>query len=272
VKARALAVAAGFALPIAMASGAARSEPLPLSTIPLAADSLPPASGKQRLADVRKVDTLLVTALDRPVCLQSLSPKTPLDWESPSDGGYVDTSEGLSRIQIDRLHTGAEPFFERIVVDASSTWPEVRVLRRGRAPLAQIEGGELPVYAYRTRAFVHLLVARGFEAAVDAFDRSTHGMGFRESCGFLHVGLPVAGGVSQAVALPARDLPRQERWMNELGDAFEAESKRFPTGRRSLPWTINASLSRVSRDPEALLSVLVTEPASPARRGTAGVR
>jgi hypothetical protein len=69
-------------------------------------------------------------------------------------------------------------------------------------------------------------------------------------------------------ALPERDLPSPERWIAEVGAAFEAESKRFPKGRTSAesPRRINVSLSKVSRDPDALLSVLVTEPPAPATR------
>jgi hypothetical protein len=266
--ARASIAAAGLFFAIALAPGRARAAPLPLSAIPLAAGSIPPASGKSRIDDIRKREDHFVTALDRPVCIQSLAATDRPDWESHPGGGYVDASEGASRLQVDRLAAGAEPFLERVVVDASSSWPEVRVLRRGRVPLARIAGGSLPVYAYRTREYVHLLIPQGFEAAVDAFDRDTPGLFVRASCGMLHVELPIRGGVSQVEVLPARDLPGQERWITDIDAAAEAEGKRFPKGRTSAGghWTLNASLSKVSRDPEALLSVLVTEPEAPAAR------
>ncbi len=146
---------------------------------------------------------------------------------------------------------------------------EAKVLRRLDLPLVQIVAGPLPVYAYRTQRIVGLLIPRGLESAADAFVHQ-HGLGtfLREHCGFLHLRLPIAGGVSSTRVLAARAMLEAERWATDVDTAKVAERKPLPNGRpaSAQTWAINASLSKVSRDPEPILSVLVTETAQSTRK------
>ena len=239
-----------FALSLVTGSRGAHAAPVPLSAIPVSSDDVPPAVGKERLADVKRVDDRFVTALDRPVCVQGMGEAAALD--------------GTDGIYVDRLELGAEPFLHRVVVDPTSELPEAKVLRRLDIPLVQIVAGPLPVYAYRTQRIVGLLIPRGIESAADAFVHQ-RGLGtfLREHCGFLYLQLPIAGGVSSTRVLPPRAMLDAERWATDVDSAKVAERKPLPNGRpaSAQPWAINASLSKVSRDPEPILSVLVTEPA-----------
>jgi hypothetical protein len=242
------------ALGVALTSLVARAAPVPLSAIPLTDEMTPKAPGKQRITDVRKVDDAFITALDRPVCVSEFDLKHSI---FESGGSQVQTDAGA--LAIERLVAAPESFLERLVIDPKSILPDAKVLRRARVALLQIETAPVPVYAYRTHAAVHIIVPQGFESPADAF--GSHGAG-REACGYIELALPVTGGVSGGTGQPTRKMTDAERWAVTYDDVGEAEKVRFPRGRSSAApqWAINASLSKVSRDPEPILSVLVTLP------------
>jgi hypothetical protein len=253
-----VAAAALFAI-ATTAAGAARAAPVPLSAVPVAGAEVPPASGKMRVSDVRPGDNELVTALDRAVCIASFDVAHASSMGWPATGGDLSTEEGSFALEIDHLHEGPRPFLERAVVD-SATLPDATVLRRERIPLLQVVDGPIPAYAYRTKDFVHVLVRRGFETASDAFDHEGRGMATR-LCGFVDLAVRVTGGVTRDSVLTPRDLPEKERWIVDEGAAADAETARFPKGRPSPEPSrgVNVSLSKVSRDPEPLLSVTLVE-------------
>jgi hypothetical protein len=242
------------ALGVALSSPVARAAPIPLSAIPLTDETTPKAPGKQRITDVRKVDDAFVTALDSPVCISEFDLK-----HSIFEGGGSQVQTDVGALAIERLVAARESFLERLVIDPKAGLPQAMVLRRARIALLQIEAAPVPIYAYRTQTAVHIIAPRGFESPADAF--GSHGAG-REACGYIELALPVTGGVSRGTGQPTRKMTDRERWAVTYDDAGEAEKLRFPSGHSSaaIEWAINASLSKVSRDPEPLLSVLLTLP------------
>jgi hypothetical protein len=242
-------------LGITLSSLPARGAPVPLSAIPLTDETTAKASGKQRITDVKMVDDVFITALDSPVCVSEFDVK-----HSIFEGSGSQVQGGVGALAIERLVVAPEPFLERLVIDPKSSLPDAQVLRRARVALMEIEAFPVAVYAYRTQTAVNIIVAQGFESPGDAF--GSHGAG-REGCGYVELALPVTGGVSQASGLLPRTMSQAERWAATFDEVVAAENQRFPKGRRSHEgkWLMNASLSKVSRDPEPILSVLVTLPA-----------
>jgi hypothetical protein len=243
------------ALGVALSSLVARAAPVPLSAIPLTDEKTAKAPGKERVTDVKKVDDAFITALDSPVCVSEFDVK-----HSIFEAGGSQMQGDVGALGIERLVVAPEPFLERLVISPKSRLPDAKVLRRARVALLQIEGEPVAVYAYRTQTAVHIIVPRGFESPADAF--GSHGAG-REACGYIELALPLTGGVSGGSGQPTRKMTDAERWAVTYDDVGEAEKLRFPAGRSAAApeWAINASLSKVSRDPEPLLSVLVTLPA-----------
>ena len=263
---------------IALVASVAHATPIPLSAIPLSDDSVHRAPGVERVTDVRVVvgtddlewaHTLMVPALDRPVCVVadpqgqfflSLSGEitttqvSPMGDMSEADGGSVGT------IEIDRLMESDPPFLERLVIDASSPLPRAVVQLRGLIALLRIDG-PMSVYAYRTKSDVLLFLPQGFASPADAF-RHQHGIGFfwREQCGLLAMQLSVAGGAVTRSVFAVQPLPEARRWAATVKDADPSFGQpKHGTDARG-PWIVNASLSKTARDPEALLSVTITTP------------
>jgi hypothetical protein len=129
----------------------------------------------------------------------------------------------------------------------------------------------VPAYAYRTKTKLHVFVPQGFGTPFDAFDPR---MGARQGCGFAMMTVTLPGGVAGVSVLPPRAMKASERWLADLNEAFELEQKLFPKGRPAPPpsWTVNVSVSQVSRDPEPLMSVVVVAPREPAGRSRAPMR
>jgi hypothetical protein len=228
----------------------ARADSLPLSTIPRGNAAIVPASGTVRLDDVRRKKTFFVTAMDRPVCL--LVPDAELGL------GVLWTDEAdPANFVVERLIEGDEPALERILVDASSaSLLSAKVLGRARVPLLRVEtGAELPVYAYRTAKDVHVLARRGFRGPGDAFDDEPRS-GMRMDCGFSHAVLRGKEDSSTMTLALAAPLPAGAQWISDQEELFEYDKVKRPAV--DVPsFAINLSLSKVSRDPEPLVSVSV---------------
>lgn len=245
---------AGMAIVVSfvVAVSAAQAAPIALSAIPLANDVAQKGPGRERVTDVKRVGNSFVTALDRPVCLQALDPNG-----SPANGVIPrgDAEVTAAAVEIDRLEPGAEPVLHHIVIDAASALPDATVIRHERIKLLRIETAWLSVYAYRTPTLLYILIPEGFASAGVAFERQIG----RAGCGLASVALRVSGDVSMARTHPPRDLPDDERWVD--WQALIAMPRK-PARRALATLLVSVSLSKASRDPEPLLSVLVTQPTS----------
>jgi hypothetical protein len=248
---KAAAVALGIGCLLAW-STPARADSLPLSAIPRGNPALVPASGTVRLDDVRKKEHFFVAALDKPVCLLSPEGEVGLGvlWADDSD-------PHPANFVVERLIEGDEPALDRILVDVNSaSLLSAKVLGRSRVPLVRVEtGAELTMYAYRTAKDVHVLARRGFRAPRDAFDEDPRS-GQRMDCGFSHVVLRGKEDSSTLAVALAAPLPAPARWLADQGELFEYEKVKRPDV--DVPsFAVNVSLSKVSRDPEPLVSVCV---------------
>jgi hypothetical protein len=102
---------------------------------------------------------------------------------------------------------------------------------------------------------VHVIVPRGFDDPSDAF-ASDPRVGFRTGCGFLHLTLATPeGSWSDAVTL-AHTMPESLRWMVDWEEKSKHEEA-HPRPEDFPRFTLNASVSKTSRDPAPLLSVSV---------------
>ncbi len=222
----------------------AQAEPIALSALPLSNDDIPKAAGKERMTDVRNDANGFITALDQPVCVDGTGAS------AYGFDGYIasDTAE------VDRLELGDSPVLDRIILDTESQLPVARVLRRLRVPLRLVVDGPLPVFAYRTKTQVAVLVPRGFASAREAFVMERQIGVVRERCGFDLIQIPIEGGFGSTQTRPPSALGERERW------ATVTDVRDPAPPLTSTLWFVNASLSKVTRDPEPILSVLVREP------------
>jgi hypothetical protein len=244
---------------------AARATPLPLSAIPLASEAVPRVHEVDVFKDIRQITTsdaytdgLVLTPLDEPVCVRAFDGPDALG-EMSGSYPWNTRDAAVTGLEVDQLVVGTESFLDRVVVNPSEPRP-MKIVRRARVPLVEIVDNPFPVFAYRTKDAVHILVARGFEDPIDAFDPR---MGSR-SCGLVEIRLAVGTDRAGRVGvLPAHAQSKEERWTVDGAAAWERFNKVFPKGRPTFAplWMVNASLSKVSRDPEPLLSVMVQAPA-----------
>jgi hypothetical protein len=259
-----LAFSFGFTL-----STAALAAPVPLSAIPVASETIAAAHGVMRLADVKMTDVpdghlgehTFIAAMDRPVCLGSSNGFAPTGVAS----FYATDKADHSRLVVERLITGAgDPVLDRTLVDPESSPSKAIVLGHDRVHLAVVaDAGAIVAYAYRTTKNVHVIVPRGFASERDAFDPR---MGTRWACGFLQMDLDPALGGSVADSVSAPHAMREKvRWLTDLSELLDLETKEHREPEASPPngfFAVNASLSKVSRDPEPILSITVRAPPS----------
>ena len=81
------------------------------------------------------------------------------------------------------------------------------------------------------------------------------------ACGLMHIDLDVTGGARASGLLSvAHAMTESDRWVSNLTEVFaheEAAAKaKEPPPVAGGTFALNASLSKVSRDPEPLLSVV----------------
>jgi hypothetical protein len=204
-----------------------------------------------RIGDLRFDNRLLVTNLDQPVCVRS-------DKESIGEGsGWFSSTYDADdeKLVVERLVEGDNPALELTLVDPRWASTETAtLLGRGRIPLVRVDtGAELPAYAYRTASEVHVLVVRGFNEPRDAFPDPM--MGTR-ACGFLHMVLTGTNDSRTASVVEAHAMDARARWLPSMDKVWDYELLKRPAGDAP-PFAVNASVSKVSRDPEPVLSVTV---------------
>jgi hypothetical protein len=245
------------ALLLATLARAAGADALPLSAIPLSSGAVPKVDATARIDGVRKVGDAYVTALDRPVCLSLFEPSVE-DYDASGEVRYWAADPEPRELEILRLETDGAPVLDRTVIDHETPLDQATVLRHVRIPLTRIMDGPVSAYAYRTTTKLYVFVPRGFESPIDAFDMR---LGNRHQCGFASSTLLVRGDVSRSTVQPPRSMKESERWLADFSDAFELSQKQFPKDRPPPPiFGLHVSVSRVSRDPEALVSVVVVAP------------
>jgi hypothetical protein len=242
-------------LPARMALAA----PVPLSAIPLSdekmtATRVPETFDDVRLADIEtgalegdRIAPALIVPLDRPVCVPDYFAGAKL----------ASDLDGKEPVEVDRLVTGADPFLERVVLRRGAKALQVTVRGRARLPLVRLDVA-LPMYAYRTESAVVVLIPRGFDVATDAF-MHLHGIGVfvRKRCGYETIAIPIAGGVASENIVPQRDLGAA-RWAATMDQASGLATPSSAPATR--PWIVNVSVSKVSRDPEPIVSVFAQPP------------
>jgi hypothetical protein len=236
---------------VATASMVANADPVALSKIPLSDDDMPERIGTTHRDDLKRGGDGVITALDQPVCVAPFDVKRGKS-ESPLAGG-ADVPWRNAVIEMERVALEPEPALKRMVLDDTGHSKEWHFIRWARIPLVQIVTDPLPVFAYRTKTAVKIVVLRGFNSPEEAF---TSPAGTRE-CGLSVLELSVGGQVANALFVPPQKMTPLDRWAPDLAtiDARQFSRKRPPP----LPqWNVNASLSKTSRDPEPLLSVVVT--------------
>jgi len=242
-----------------LAARIAVAAPVPLSAIPLSDGKMTPTRSPETFDDVRVADIEngapdgdpivpgLILPLDRPVCFRGYFVAEAL----------VSQLDGKVPVEVDRLVVGAAPFLERVVLGLGAEATQVTVRSRGVVPLVRLDV-VLPVYAYRTDRKVVVIIPRGFNAATDAF-MHLHGIGIfaRERCGYETIEIPIAGGVANENIVPQRDLGAA-RWAATMQQASVFETPSSAPAAQA--WTVNVSVSKVSRDPEPLVSVFAQPP------------
>jgi hypothetical protein len=111
------------------------------------------------------------------------------------------------------------------------------------------------VYAYRTSKAVHILARRGFNTPSDGFDPNPR-MGTRTACGFWHVALESTEGSAGVTLVAPHTMSVRARWVTDFEALAEYEKTKVPPDDAPT-LLLNASLSKVSRDPEPIVSVTV---------------
>jgi hypothetical protein len=227
----------------------AHAAPVPISSLPLGSDTIVPAKGTVRVDDVRHAKEVLITAIDKPVCIRS-------DQAETGDGFAWFDAAAEDKLVVERLVEGAEPVLERTMIDPRSpSLSAATLLGRGSVSLVSIDtGSELGVYAYRTATAVHILARRGFNLPVEAFDFGFR-MSGRAGCGFIHLVFREKEG-SASVRLVAPHPTPRARWVADFDDLSKYDEAKLPPGDAPT-FVLNASLSKVSRDPEPIVSVSV---------------
>ncbi len=248
-------VSVAFAALAFMGSGQAAAS-VPLSAIPLSPDTLLPAREDLQLTDVHIVPEpgaygSLVTAMDRPVCLRSADPADP--WRS----GLLFPTGPTERFVIERLIPGDAPVLDRVLVDGSASFPRARVTGHVRVPLAEIaREGDIAVYAYRSAKAVHFFVPRGFNDPRDGFDGDGRVDG-RFQCGFVSADLDLPNGSLVTSLTGPRPMREDERWISDMSAVTTPRVARSTDAPPAPAFVVNLSVSRVSRDPEPLVSVML---------------
>jgi hypothetical protein len=230
----------------------ANAAPVAVSAIPRANETVTPAHGFVRLDDVKSVKDVIVTAMDSPVCLRSEDAEIGTGF-----GWFGGSGLGNDKLVIERLIEGSEPALERTLVDAQSvSFGSATVLGRSRIRLVRIETGtELPVYAYRTAKAVHVLARRGFNTPSDGFDPDPR-MSARTACGFWHVALDAKEDSAVVALVAPHAMNARARWVTDFEDLDEYQKAKVPAGDAPR-FVLNVSVSKVTRDPEPILSVSV---------------
>jgi hypothetical protein len=250
-----LSLAWAFFLPTRIAVAA----PVPLSEIPLSDGKMTPTRVPEAFDDVRVADietgalegdqvaSAFIVPLDRPVCIADYF----------AGAGLTSRREGEGPVEVDRLVGGEAPFLERIELGPGAKATQVAVRSRARVPLVRFDVA-LPMYAYRTDREVVVIIPRGFNVATDAF-MHLHGIGVfvRKWCGYDTIEIPITGGVANDNVVPQRDLGAA-RWAATMDEASDLRARSPAPAAK--PWIVNISVSKVSRDPEPLVSVFAQPP------------